>query len=176
VVPSLRSPHWSPVCISPLPYVLHILPISVFLTWSPELYLVRSTEHKAPCYATEQKTGNRIVDTNSALVCSVGVGTRLRAGQPRERGSIPSRKKSLYVLQIMHTAFGVHPASYVTDKKSLPKGKAGRCVTLTILLHLVPKLRLREAIQSCLHMIFQHGGHEDGSYLSQCHTRYRMGL
>jgi hypothetical protein len=29
----------------------HVLPISVFLTWSPEWYLVRSTEHEAPCYA-----------------------------------------------------------------------------------------------------------------------------
>jgi hypothetical protein len=25
--------------------VPHVLPISVFLTWSPEWYLVRSTEH-----------------------------------------------------------------------------------------------------------------------------------
>ena len=32
------------------PYVLHALPISVFLIWSPEWYLVRSTEHKASCY------------------------------------------------------------------------------------------------------------------------------
>jgi hypothetical protein len=31
--------------------VPHVLPISVFLTSSPERYLVRSTEHKAPCYA-----------------------------------------------------------------------------------------------------------------------------
>jgi hypothetical protein len=31
--------------------VPHVLPISVFLTWSPEWYLVRSTEHKALCYA-----------------------------------------------------------------------------------------------------------------------------
>jgi hypothetical protein len=29
---------------------LHVLPISVFLTWSPEWYLVRNTQHKAPCY------------------------------------------------------------------------------------------------------------------------------
>jgi hypothetical protein len=29
------------------PYVPHVLPISIFLTWSPEWYLVRSTEHKA---------------------------------------------------------------------------------------------------------------------------------
>jgi hypothetical protein len=33
------------------PYVPHVLPISVFLTWSPEWCLVRSTEHKALCYA-----------------------------------------------------------------------------------------------------------------------------
>jgi hypothetical protein len=31
-------------------YVLYFLPISVFLTWSPEWYLVSSTEHKAHCY------------------------------------------------------------------------------------------------------------------------------
>jgi hypothetical protein len=30
--------------------VLHVLPISVFLTWSPKWNLVRSAEHKAPCY------------------------------------------------------------------------------------------------------------------------------
>ena len=33
------------------PYVPHVLPITVFLTWSPKLYLVRSTEHKAPLRA-----------------------------------------------------------------------------------------------------------------------------
>jgi hypothetical protein len=37
--------------VSSPPYVPHVLPISVFLTWSPEWYLVRSTEHKALCYA-----------------------------------------------------------------------------------------------------------------------------
>jgi hypothetical protein len=36
--------------ISSSPYVPHVLPISVFLIWSPKLYLVRSTEHKAACY------------------------------------------------------------------------------------------------------------------------------
>ena len=36
--------------LSSLPYVLHVLPISVFLTWSPEWYFVRCAEHKAPCY------------------------------------------------------------------------------------------------------------------------------
>jgi hypothetical protein len=30
--------------------VPHVLPISIFLTWSPEWYLVRSTEHIAPSY------------------------------------------------------------------------------------------------------------------------------
>jgi hypothetical protein len=29
-------------------FMLSVLPISVFLTWSPEWYLVRSTEHKLP--------------------------------------------------------------------------------------------------------------------------------
>jgi hypothetical protein len=33
------------------PYMLHAKPISVFFSSSPEWYLVRSTEHKAPCYA-----------------------------------------------------------------------------------------------------------------------------
>jgi hypothetical protein len=37
--------------LSSPPYVPHVLPISVFLTWSPEWYLVRSTELKALCYA-----------------------------------------------------------------------------------------------------------------------------
>jgi hypothetical protein len=36
--------------LSSTPYVPHVLPISVFLTWSPELYLVNSTGHKVPCY------------------------------------------------------------------------------------------------------------------------------
>jgi len=31
-----------------LPYALHTQPISLFLIWSPEQYLVRSTDHKAP--------------------------------------------------------------------------------------------------------------------------------
>jgi hypothetical protein len=37
--------------LSSPPYVPHDLPITVFLTWSREWYLVRSTEHKALCYA-----------------------------------------------------------------------------------------------------------------------------
>jgi hypothetical protein len=37
--------------LSSFPYAPHVLPISVFLTWSPEWYLVRSTEHKSLCYA-----------------------------------------------------------------------------------------------------------------------------
>jgi hypothetical protein len=32
------------------PYVLHAPPTSVFFILSPKLYLVRTTEHKAPCY------------------------------------------------------------------------------------------------------------------------------
>ena len=34
--------------LSSHPYVPHVLPISVFLIWSPEWYVVRSTVHKAP--------------------------------------------------------------------------------------------------------------------------------
>ena len=44
------SPPKPSMHISSSPYMLHALPISVFLIWSPELYLVRSTEHKAACY------------------------------------------------------------------------------------------------------------------------------
>jgi hypothetical protein len=36
--------------LSSPPYVPHVLSISVFFTWSPEWYLVRSTQHKASCY------------------------------------------------------------------------------------------------------------------------------
>jgi hypothetical protein len=34
--------------LSSSPYVLHALPISVILIWTPEWYVVRSTEHKVP--------------------------------------------------------------------------------------------------------------------------------
>ena len=46
--PSPRCLHQNPVCTSP--YMLDALPNSVFLIWSPELYLVRSTNHKASHY------------------------------------------------------------------------------------------------------------------------------
>ena len=45
---SLRFPHQNPPL--PLPKLLHTLPISFFLIWTSEWYLVRSTEHKAHCY------------------------------------------------------------------------------------------------------------------------------
>ena len=45
-------PHLSPskpcMQLSSSPYVLHALPISVILIWTPEWYVVRSTEHKVP--------------------------------------------------------------------------------------------------------------------------------
>jgi hypothetical protein len=46
--PSHRFPPLKPCMhlFSP-PYVLHVLPISVFLIWSPEWYLVRITEHNS---------------------------------------------------------------------------------------------------------------------------------
>ena len=54
-LPSSLLPSVSPLkpCmhLSSPPYVPHVLPISVFLIWSPEWYLVRSTEHKTLCYA-----------------------------------------------------------------------------------------------------------------------------
>jgi hypothetical protein len=34
--------------LTSLPYMLHALSISSFLIWSPEWYLVGSTDHKAP--------------------------------------------------------------------------------------------------------------------------------
>ena len=49
---SLMSPHLNTVHTSPVPptYSLHAPPISLFLALSPESYLVRRTEHKAPLY------------------------------------------------------------------------------------------------------------------------------
>ena len=44
------SPIKSSMHLSSPPYVLHVMSISVFLTWSPEWYLVKSTEYKAPRY------------------------------------------------------------------------------------------------------------------------------
>ena len=32
------------------PYLLYVTPISVFLIWAPDWYLVKSTEHNAPLY------------------------------------------------------------------------------------------------------------------------------
>jgi hypothetical protein len=60
--------------LSSPPYVPHVLPISVFLTWSPEWYLVRSTEHK------DQGTYTYISKTNHVLAiyiycCSYSVVT-----------------------------------------------------------------------------------------------------
>jgi hypothetical protein len=62
ILPSTpESSKWSPFLRSPppqkalhasllSPYLLHVLPISVFLVWSPEKYSVRSAEHRAPRY------------------------------------------------------------------------------------------------------------------------------
>jgi hypothetical protein len=62
------------------PYELHALPISVFMIWSPKWYLVRSREHKAPCYA---------VFSNSLL---------RRPSQAQISSSAPySRKPSAYI-------------------------------------------------------------------------------
>jgi hypothetical protein len=49
---SLRFPHQNPVYTSPLPhtYVPHAPPISFFLIWSLQQYLVSSTDNKAPPY------------------------------------------------------------------------------------------------------------------------------
>jgi hypothetical protein len=46
---SFSPPEYSMHVTSPL-YVPHAPPISIFLIWSPEQYLVRSTDHKAPRY------------------------------------------------------------------------------------------------------------------------------
>jgi hypothetical protein len=50
MVSSQVSPAKRYVHLSSPTYVLHALPISFSLIWSPKLYLVRSGEHKAPCY------------------------------------------------------------------------------------------------------------------------------
>jgi hypothetical protein len=43
-------PQFYPPKPSSPPYLLHALPTSVFLIWSPEKYLVRNTDHKALRY------------------------------------------------------------------------------------------------------------------------------
>jgi hypothetical protein len=48
---SLTFPHENPVGTSPSRYVLHSLPISLFLIWSPEYCFVRGTDNKATNYA-----------------------------------------------------------------------------------------------------------------------------
>jgi hypothetical protein len=49
-LPFPRSPPKSCTHFSSLLYMLHAPPISFFLIWSPEQYLVRCTYHRAPCY------------------------------------------------------------------------------------------------------------------------------
>jgi hypothetical protein len=48
--PSLRFPHYSPVCTSPLPHTCHMSCPSQ-PSWLDHPNEIRSTEHKAPCYA-----------------------------------------------------------------------------------------------------------------------------
>jgi hypothetical protein len=43
--------HQNPICISLFSCMLHVLPISSFLTWLFLLYLVKSTSYEAPHYA-----------------------------------------------------------------------------------------------------------------------------
>jgi hypothetical protein len=56
--PSLSCPHQNPIRTYLLVsyYVPYSPPISFFLIWSPEQYLVRSTDHKAPCYVVFSTT------------------------------------------------------------------------------------------------------------------------
>jgi hypothetical protein len=51
--PSLRLPHQNTVCTSPRSHTCCMPCPSIFLIWSPEWYLVRSTEHKATCYVVK---------------------------------------------------------------------------------------------------------------------------
>jgi hypothetical protein len=44
------------------PHMLHVLPISVFLTWLPEWHLVRSTEHETPYYAEDFNSRSYLVE------------------------------------------------------------------------------------------------------------------
>ena len=47
--PSLKFPDQNPVCTSSFPYTCY-MPCPSHSYLSPELYLVRCTEHKALCY------------------------------------------------------------------------------------------------------------------------------
>ena len=57
-------------------YALHAVPICMFLVWSPEWYLVRSTEHKAPRYVVFSnnsitKLCNTECVTSSSTFCTL---------------------------------------------------------------------------------------------------------
>ena len=103
VASSLRFPHENPVWTSPLPpYVPHVLPVSVFLIWSPEWYLVRSREHKVPRHVVFSITSspldpNILVSTpfseTFSLSCSLNVRVQVM------------RYRSCYLLWVLRSRF-----------------------------------------------------------------------
>jgi hypothetical protein len=52
------------------------------------------------------------------------VETRLQAGWPRDRGSIPGRGKRLSLLHTMQTGSGAYRASYTVGTRGFPAGEA----------------------------------------------------
>jgi hypothetical protein len=68
---------------------------------------------------------NYVIKRGAGLSHSVGITTRLRAGRPRVRGSIPGRGKRIFSLHNIQTASGAHPAPHTMGTgECIPGGKA----------------------------------------------------
>jgi hypothetical protein len=71
----------------------------------------------------------------------VGLVTKVWAGRPRSRGSIPGNGKSFSLLHNVETGSGTHQASYTMDTGGcFPRGK----YKLTVRFHLMSRLRMME--------------------------------
>jgi hypothetical protein len=67
----------------------------------------------------------------------VGIGTRLRAGRPRSRGSIPGKASDFSLLHSVQTGSGSHPESYTRGPRVKLQGREAD-------LHIVPRSRMVE--------------------------------
>jgi hypothetical protein len=81
------------------------------------------------------------MEKKEVRVISVTIVSRLRFGQPRNRGSISRRDKRLSLLQNVQTYSGPHPAPYSVVSKELSSGTGDRGVKPNTDLHVVPRIK-----------------------------------
>jgi hypothetical protein len=83
-------------------------------------------------------------------ISQLRIATTLLSGWPRNRGSIPGRRKrqkSSCILHRVQTGFRIHPTSYTKDTGATSPGvKRSWSLKLTTHFNLLPRLRMLEAI------------------------------